>query len=270
MSIDCKVIGNEPFSLSYLSFDEASYEDSLRQKIAATTQLFLDDPEIKRAYENLFSPVDVICSPVKHSRQRCRFAIRSCADFGCSCALGKHYVLWENGQPSVKVQAFPIASIQITDAMTPLLECLCNYSECSLHLDAVHFLSTSSGELLITLVYGSPLAEGQWLTAANALLNDLLAYHFQSIRSISLLGRSKGKKIHLGSDHVIEKLTLADKRVLLYKQIADSFSNPNSAVNTLVLDWLRESVLEHSIGYTTDLLEMYCGNGNHTVALSGD
>lgn len=55
----------------------------------------------------------------------------------------------------------------------------------------------------------------------------------------------------------------------------DGFSNPNGAVNRLSLGWL--SSIARSIHTSTssssstppgDLLELYCGNGNHSVALS--
>lgn len=58
--------------------------------------------------------------------------------------------------------------------------------------------------------------------------------------------------------------------VLRYKQIDDGFSNPNTVVNMRVLDWLCVSLEEllPEERRKKDLLEMYCGNGNHTVALS--
>ena len=62
-----------------------------------------------------------------------------------------------------------------------------------------------------------------------------------------------------------------------YKQVEDGFSNPNGAVNRLSLAWLssvaksiQDSVPSSSSTRSSpgDLLELYCGNGNHSVALS--
>lgn len=78
---------------------------------------------------------------------------------------------------------------------------------------------------------------------------------------------------------------LADKRSLRYYQVADGFSNPNALVNIQVLNWVCESVkycnerFSRSSGVTSELrsagrksiniLELFCGNGNHTNAIAG-
>lgn len=100
----------------------------------------------------------------------------------------------------------------------------------------------------------------------------------------------------VGQDYVTEQLHVAGGRTLSYRQVEGSFSNPNGGVNTKCLNWLSEiadKIVEHrksavsagsgsrsqeevsgdsvrvaSSGTDTDLLEMYCGNGNHTVCLA--
>lgn len=48
-----------------------------------------------------------------------------------------------------------------------------------------------------------------------------------------------------------------------------SFSNPNGVVNKLVLDWLSSVVAQAGFSSAhSNLLEIYCGSGNHTVALA--
>jgi tRNA (uracil-5-)-methyltransferase len=76
---------------------------------------------------------------------------------------------------------------------------------------------------------------------------------------------------------------LADGRILTYKQVDGVFSNPNSHVNVSVLDWLCANMqqlqketacnMTNNLDFPTDdkkmdLLELYCGNGNHTLALA--
>jgi tRNA (uracil-5-)-methyltransferase len=75
--------------------------------------------------------------------------------------------------------------------------------------------------------------------------------------------------LHTRQDFVEEKLTLSDGRVLKYKQMIDSFSNPNGHMNTKTVDWLSaiSSTINGGDG-GLDLLELYCGNGNHTCALA--
>ena len=62
----------------------------------------------------------------------------------------------------------------------------------------------------------------------------------------------------------------------------NAFSNPNSHVNVSVLNWLcrhinhiqhlrqtqTETEIKTDSDISQDLLELYCGNGNHTMALS--
>jgi len=61
--------------------------------------------------------------------------------------------------------------------------------------------------------------------------------------------------------------------VVRYKQVEDGFSNPNGPVNKSSLDWLCASMQaivasRQAEQAGLDLLELYCGNGNHTVALA--
>lgn len=53
------------------------------------------------------------------------------------------------------------------------------------------------------------------------------------------------------------------------KQIIDGFSSPNPLVNAKALDWMCLKIKEYLPNSSElDLLELYCGNGNHTVALA--
>jgi tRNA/tmRNA/rRNA uracil-C5-methylase (TrmA/RlmC/RlmD family) len=101
------------------------------------------------------------------------------------------------------------------------------------------------------------------------------------------------------TNHVKEVLHLSDGRNLTYVQVEGAFSNPNGHVNEKALDWIcavvNQSTIELSsdavnqstselssdsmcslsggkgdpLGPNIDLLELYCGNGNHTVAIAG-
>jgi tRNA (uracil-5-)-methyltransferase len=118
--------------------------------------------------------------------------------------------------------------------------------------------------------------------------------------AFNLLGRSKGVSVLIGdANHVVERLRLRDGRVLAYHQPEGAFSNPNAFVAEHTVNWLRDVSAataapatralrakrrqspEASGGeaHPTDrspptdpplpsLLELYCGNGNHTVALA--
>ena len=90
------------------------------------------------------------------------------------------------------------------------------------------------------------------------------------------------------TNHVKEVLHLSDGRKLTYVQVEGAFSNPNGHVNEKALDWICSAVNQSTIelssdkvgsssggkgdplGPILDLLELYCGNGNHTVAIAGE
>lgn len=137
--------------------------------------------------------------------------------------------------------------------------------------------------------------ESEWREAASA---------FTARTGITLCAVAKGIVWDVGKRELSELLTLDDGSVLHYRQVPGSFSNPNGAVNTRVLQWLRQQcslVLARTScppqptspadvqtqpttggvdavrdgwdggareGGPTRLLELYNGCGNHTVALA--
>ncbi|MBO4967578.1 MAG: tRNA (uridine(54)-C5)-methyltransferase TrmA, partial [Pseudomonas sp.] len=76
-------------------------------------------------------------------------------------------------------------------------------------------------------------------------------------------GRSKGKRVVIGRDHVVEKLEVAG-RTFTYQQPEGAFTQPNGTVNQKMLNWAYDALGERS----DDLLELYCGNGNFTLPLA--
>lgn len=57
-------------------------------------------------------------------------------------------------------------------------------------------------------------------------------------------------------------------RELHYRVLENSFSNPNGKVNMACLEWMVEAVRSVDRGTHLDLLELYCGGGNHTCCLA--
>jgi tRNA (uracil-5-)-methyltransferase len=184
----------------------------------------------------------------------------------------------------------------------PIILALVNhFPYLSYGLQAIHYLSSTLGDVVISFLYNYTL-DASWqvfigniqeslstavcslrrsLAAGMQLDNKDLAENQEDegplITKICLIGRSKGQKIVLGEPDITEKLTLnffSPSKDLYYKQIEEGFSNPNTDMNMKVLDWLCESISmlrnkdDGEQSPALDLLEMYCGNGNHTVALS--
>lgn len=137
-------------------------------------------------------------------------------------------------------------------------------------LELIHFHSTTTGEVMALLTYDHPLDEESWRSNAEELHAQLNSRGVPGVKQISIIARSKGQKIVVGEDFVYEQLTLPNGRIVRYKQVEQGFSNPNSAINAKVLGWMATAIQEEfgELATSIDLLEMFCGNGNHTVALS--
>ena len=118
----------------------------------------------------------------------------------------------------------------------------------------VDFLTTTTGEALISLLYHKPIDE-QWRQAANTLNDAFPACHF--------IGRSRKKKMILTRDFVMETLTV-NGRKYHYQQVENSFTQPNAGINEKMLTW----ALDVTSDCSGDLLEMYCGNGNFSIPLA--
>jgi len=165
------------------------------------------------------------------------------------------YAMFDPAEPKqpVAIEDFPAAVESICAAMPRLRERLQASETLKRRLFQVEFLATLSGELLISLIYHRPL-EADWEAAARTLAAEL---------RVQLIGRSRKQKIVLERDWVLEEFEL-DGRRLRYQQIEGSFTQPNGGVNRQMLGWARAQ----AAGLGGDLLELYCGNGNFTVALA--
>ncbi len=225
--------------MSAPQFDPATYDAQLAEKAARLVELLapFDAP----------AP-DVFDSPREHYRLRTEF--RLWREDG-----QRHYAMFEQGDKHtpILIDSFPIASRRINELM-PQLKAAWQASETlSFKLFQVEFLTTLSGDALITLAYHRPLNDA-WQTEAEQLAEKLGA---------SIVGRSKGKRTVIGRDYVTEQLTVAG-RTFSYRQPEGAFTQPNGEVCQKMLNWAYDVLGERS----DDLLELYCGNGNFTLPLA--
>lgn len=166
-----------------------------------------------------------------------------------------HYVMFPPGEsrnPHI-IETFPIAGPRITETMAPLREILQGCTDLRRKLFQVEFLSTLSGDLLITFIYHRPL-DDSWHNAAEVLA-DLLA--------CKVIGRSRKQKRVLTTDWV-EEVIEVEGLAFRYRQPEQCFTQPNGFINQKMMGWL----LEECDATDTDLLELYCGIGNFTLPLS--
>ncbi|MDE1168240.1 MAG: tRNA (uridine(54)-C5)-methyltransferase TrmA [Pseudomonas sp.] len=219
--------------------DPADYSRQLDAKVARLRDLLapFDAPE----------PA-VFDSPREHYRLRAEFRLwRQDGQ--------RHYAMFAPGEKHVPIliEDFPIASLRINELMPKLKSAWQGNAALSNKLFQVEFLTTLAGDAMVTLCYHRPLDE-HWQAAAEQLASEL---------SVSIIGRSKGKRVVIGRDFAVEKLDVAG-RTFSYQQPEGAFTQPNGTVNQKMLNWAYEALGERQ----DDLLELYCGNGNFTLPLA--
>ncbi|WP_448556538.1 tRNA (uridine(54)-C5)-methyltransferase TrmA [Thalassotalea montiporae] len=156
-----------------------------------------------------------------------------------------------------KLTTFPVASVLINDAMQALIQFVKANELLRRKLFQVDFLSTLSGELLVSLLYHKQLDDA-WQAEAQALKAELA-----KIAPTDIIGRARKQKVILDKDYVVETLTV-DGKQYHYQQVENSFTQPNGGVNQHMLSWAKHATQ----GRSGDLIELYCGNGNFSLALA--
>ncbi len=170
-----------------------------------------------------------------------------------------HYAMNRAGEkrPYI-IDSFPIGGPLINKLMTPLIDAINAEPILSRKLFCAEFLTSLSGEVLVTLIYHRPVDE-EWQQTARQLQSQL---------DIMVIGRSRKQKVVLERDYVVEKLSI-DGREYIYQQVESGFTQPNAKVNQKMLSWASSCCIsEGNSAENNDLLELYCGNGNFTAVLA--
>lgn len=218
------------------------YSQQLLSKVDAVQQLLGD-----------FNPpaTEVFTSEPQHYRLRAEFRIWHSGDDIY------HAMFDPQTRDKVRIDYFPVACRTIADFMPVLLSNIQFNHELRYKLYQVDYLATLSGELLVSLIYKRPLTNS-WLEQAKALTEALAPQY-----NVKFIGRSRKQKLMVSNDYVTEQFEL-DGAQLQYQQVEGSFTQPNGEVNRKMLGWAK-AISQQLSG---DLLELYCGNGNFSIALA--
>lgn len=165
---------------------------------------------------------------------------------------------------AVRVDQFPVASRLCNALMKALLELLPGDRVLRHRLFQVNLHSTQSGEAMVTLLYHAKLGAA-WRAAAEKLRAALAAGVVPG--AVHVIGRSRGQKECLEADQVVETLSVSG-RALRYVQVEANFSQPNAGIAEQMLGWAVDATRPAGGAPARDLLELYCGNGNFTVAVA--
>ncbi len=229
--------------MATLDVNPDNYQAQLDEKISRLGDMF-------KSYG--VPALEVFESPAQHYRMRAEFRIWHEGD-------DMYYIMFnQQTREKYRVDQFPAASRLINDLMPLLIEAMKDNDTLRRKLFQVDFLSTLSGEVLVSLLYHRQLDEA-WIEEAKKLKQRLQNEGF----NLNLIGRARKMKIVLDQDYVIEKLNVHGQPYI-YQQVENSFTQPNGKVAEKMLEWAVDCT-QDSQG---DLLELYCGNGNFSLALA--
>jgi tRNA (uracil-5-)-methyltransferase len=228
--LDCKYFGQCGACRVY----ENGYEGQLQVKVDENRDRF------SRYYSG---SLDVFASPQEHYRYRSEFKIWHVED-------KLFYAMNHQDKKSVVlIDACPQVSLSINDLMPKLLTSI-KEKELGFKLFGADFLSSSSGEIVVSLLYHRKL-DPEWEVKAKEMAESLGIY---------IIGRSRKQKVVIGQDYITESLLIAQKEYK-FNYIENSFTQPNPRVNEQMINWAMEAFGKKS----SDLLELYCGAGNFTI-----
>ncbi|MBM7038665.1 tRNA (uridine(54)-C5)-methyltransferase TrmA [Vibrio ulleungensis] len=224
-------------------YDSHSYQVQLTDKIQ----------RLESDFAKFEPPVlDVYASEEQHYRMRAEFRVWHEGD-------DLYYIMFDQQtREKYRVDQFPTASALINKMMPTLLDSIKDNQLLRTKLFQVDFLSTLSGELLVSMLYHKAI-DDEWVQQAKQLREQFIEQGY----NVNLIGRARKIKHIIEKDYVIEKLHV-DGQELVYQQVENSFTQPNGKVAEKMLEWAIDCT-KNSNG---DLLELYCGNGNFSLALA--
>lgn len=219
------------------------YSTLLKNKLQKQTALFqpFNVPEIQ-----------VFPSPEQHYRMRTEFRIWH--DQG-----DLYHIMFDQAtKQRYRVDDFPVANQLINRMMKAILPLIKTNEWLRHKLFQIDYLSTLSGKIIVSLLYHKTLTE-EWQCAARELKVLLEKLGF----ALHIIGRATRQKICFDVDYIDEILPIFGRNYV-YRQMENSFTQPNAVINCRMLEWAIDCT-RNSQG---DLLELYCGNGNFSIALA--
>ena len=228
--MECKYFGECGACKIY----EHGYESQLNEKLELNRDRF------KSFYSG---DISVFESPQQNYRSRSEFKIWHDGD------IMRYAMNHVDKKGVVFVEECPQVSQPIAELMPKLLKSVTD-AKIGFKLFGADFLSSSTGEIVVSLLYHRKLDE-EWLESAKKISNELGIY---------IIGRSRKQKLIVGQDYITESLHV-DSKNYKFNYIENSFTQPNSRVNEQMISWAMKN-LSNIDG---DLLELYCGAGNFTI-----
>ncbi len=214
-------------------------------------QLNLKIDREKERFHNLWDKdFDIIKSSDGAFRNRAEFRIWKIYNEDDSFSL--HYAMNDIDKNVLPIEKCPIVSPSIANIMPILIAKLSEDHRLNDKLFSIEFLSSTTNDMLVTLIYHRKLDES-WKKLSSELESEF---------NIKVIGRSRKQKIITSDDFIEEELNIFDSKIKFqYKE--GGFTQPNQKVNEKMIMWVLTHLKEGG-----DLCELYCGGGNFTIPLS--
>ena len=242
-SADKQILDKVVALMAVIKIDTTQYQAQLSEK----------EQRISTQFQRFgVEQLEVFSSEPTNYRQRAEFRVWHDGDDLF------HIMFDQQTKEKIRVDTFDPAAPLVGEIMQVMIE---NLKPCEIlrrKLFQIDYLSTLSGEILVSLLYHKPL-DDEWLSEIKALKEKLSSKY-----KIDFIGRARKQKEVLGDDFVTERLTVNGQE-LIYQQVENSFTQPNAKVNINMLEWAQDLCKP----LKNDLLELYCGNGNFSIALAG-
>jgi len=224
-------------------YTEERYLAQLEEKVKKTRAQFS-----KYGVED----VDVYRSEAKNYRMRAEFRVWHDED-------DLYYIMFDQAtKQRYRVNELPAATSVINELMPKIIEAVKAESILKKKIFQIDYLSTLNGEVVVSLLYHKQLCE-QWEAEMLKLREHFRGQGYV----IDFIGRARKQKKVLDRDFVVEKLSVNGSQYT-YQQIENSFTQPNGKVAEKMLEW----AVDQTKGSEGDLIELYCGNGNFSIALA--
>lgn len=225
---------------------DKTYEEQLEYKYEREKKRFSDllSQEIS---------IGIIRSQEKQFRNRAEFRIwKSFLDKERDDTPTLAYAMNDFDKNTLEIDQCSIVSSAISELMPKLIKKLEQNKLLSMKLFGCEFLNSSTGDMLVTLIYHKKLDEA-WSLEAKKLEKEF---------NINIIGRSRKQKVVLSKDYIEDVLNInAQEFSFQYKE--GGFTQPNTNVNIQMIEWVLNNT-----SATDDLCELYCGGGNFTIPLS--
>jgi len=229
--LNCKYFGICGACIVY----DGGYEVQLSQKIELNKDRFAPF---------YIGAISVFESPRSNYRSRSEFKIWHEGDEKIHYAMNR-----ADKSGIVFIEECPQVSSAIFALMPKLLKAI-KQEKIDFKLFGVDFLSSQSGEIVVSLLYHRTL-DATFKEIAEKISDELGIY---------IIGRSRGQKIIIKQDYITETLHV-EGDAFKFNYIENSFTQPNAKVNEQMIGW----ALKELPNMDADLLELYCGAGNFTI-----